>query len=746
MSNARRIADLLDSSGDVLGTNLDNVTTYSVGDGGLTTNDFTDADHTKLNAIEASATADQTGAEIKTAYEAEANAYTDTKDTKLSGIATSANNYSHPSGAGNSHIPTGGSVDQLLTNTASGTGTWQDAPVSLPSQTGNANKQLTTDGSTASWADTSITLDAPSITGTLSVDSGGTVSHTISNWSDDVSYTITPTNCTVGAVNSSGVFVVTHTSGTPSYTIVATTDSLGLADSSVVTKNMVVKLTAPTISSPADTTVTTNVVYTVTSTDSNDDKIILDMGTSSFTFGSVSVGSGTKVGNTVEVTGFTTNNPAITVQFTALGTYSSVKAKSTKIDASYGDSDYSSTDSILIYEQLSAPSLNAPADVEVDTAVTYTISSIDSNATKVIFDTQSSNFTYGSVGSGSGSKVGNTVEITGWTGTSVTVTLTYTTAATYSNRAKVQSTADAYTDSAYSSTDSIIISSPAVWYGDRGVWMGGYVNAGGVANVNTIDYISISTPANATDFGDLSAARGSTTSCSSVSRGFCAGGKEGGTVNTIEYITFASTGNATDWGDLNVTYLGRTSAGNGTRGLTAGGETTDAVDYFSLTSAGNASDFGNLSGSRRESGSIANSTRFVVAGGVTVNVIEYFTIASTGNATDFGDLLTAQRDIGGGISSETRGIFQGDGVPTNVIQYITIGSTGNATDFGDMTLIRNVEGTGDGTTGVIGGGGNGAAGTETNVIDKITIATTGNAVDFGDLTQARNSTTATSGD
>ena len=37
-------------------------------------------------AIEDGATADQTGAEIKTAYEAEANAYTDTKDTKLGGI------------------------------------------------------------------------------------------------------------------------------------------------------------------------------------------------------------------------------------------------------------------------------------------------------------------------------------------------------------------------------------------------------------------------------------------------------------------------------------------------------------------------------------------------------------------------------------------------------------------------------------------------------------------------------------
>ena len=55
-------------------------------------NTFTDADHTKLNAIEASATADQTGAEIKTAYEAESdtNAYTDAEKTKLAGIEASA--------------------------------------------------------------------------------------------------------------------------------------------------------------------------------------------------------------------------------------------------------------------------------------------------------------------------------------------------------------------------------------------------------------------------------------------------------------------------------------------------------------------------------------------------------------------------------------------------------------------------------------------------------------------------------
>ena len=47
-------------------------------------------DVAKLAGIETAATADQTGAEIKTAYEAEANAYTDTKNTKLGNIETAA--------------------------------------------------------------------------------------------------------------------------------------------------------------------------------------------------------------------------------------------------------------------------------------------------------------------------------------------------------------------------------------------------------------------------------------------------------------------------------------------------------------------------------------------------------------------------------------------------------------------------------------------------------------------------------
>ena len=56
------------------------------------TNEFSDAEQTKLAGIEASATADQTGAEIKAAYEGEANSneFSDAEQTKLAGIEATA--------------------------------------------------------------------------------------------------------------------------------------------------------------------------------------------------------------------------------------------------------------------------------------------------------------------------------------------------------------------------------------------------------------------------------------------------------------------------------------------------------------------------------------------------------------------------------------------------------------------------------------------------------------------------------
>jgi hypothetical protein len=85
---------------DVTGSSVGGDVSGTVGNIQISANTVTDIElnSTKLNGIESGATADQTNAEIKTAYEAnvDTNVFSDAEQTKLAGIATSANNYSHP--------------------------------------------------------------------------------------------------------------------------------------------------------------------------------------------------------------------------------------------------------------------------------------------------------------------------------------------------------------------------------------------------------------------------------------------------------------------------------------------------------------------------------------------------------------------------------------------------------------------------------------------------------------------------
>ena len=280
---------------------------------------------------------------------------------------------------------------------------------------------------------------------------------------------------------------------------------------------------------------------------------------------------------------------------------------------------------------------------------------------------------------------------------------------------------------------------PPVWYGDRGVFAGGY---DGAYNAS-IDYITISSTGNASDFGDLAAGHSNSNGLSSGSRGIFAGGATSSSdvTNVIEYIVFATTGNTTDWGDLHTALQNNpASLSNGSRGIIAGGYTASAINniqYFVLNTTGNASDFGDLSEAKYGLSGTADSTRGLIAGGYSsslLNTIEYITIATTGNTTDFGD-LTYSRYHGGGLSDTTRSVFYSGGYNTNnVIDYVTTASTGNATDFGDSTqsISGNRASTASSTRGVSCNGVN-------NVIEYITIQSTGNATDFGDLTIVRRS-------
>jgi hypothetical protein len=277
--------------------------------------------------------------------------------------------------------------------------------------------------------------------------------------------------------------------------------------------------------------------------------------------------------------------------------------------------------------------------------------------------------------------------------------------------------------------------------GARGLFFGGgYSPATGVYNI--IDYITISTVGNAQDFGDLTQARNTTGSCSSSTRGLCAGGFPG-TLNVIDYVTISSTGNAISFGILSESRMHLAGCSNATRGIFGAGWSVEknTIDYVTISSTGNAVDFGDLTVARYNPGALASSTRGVFAGGSSSvspgssNVIDYITISTTGNATDFGD-LTGVNSQSSGLSNSTRGLFVHASGSSNIIDFITISTTGNSQDFGDQTVSdRYLPGTfASSTRGIIGGG---SAPSTGNTIDYVTILTTGNAVDFGDLTQGR---------
>jgi hypothetical protein len=285
-----------------------------------------------------------------------------------------------------------------------------------------------------------------------------------------------------------------------------------------------------------------------------------------------------------------------------------------------------------------------------------------------------------------------------------------------------------------------------------GLFFGGQTSPGGV---NVIDYISITSTGNATDFGDLTIPRYSAGSCSSSSRGILGGGFNQGPLfyNVIEYVTISSAGNAADFGDLlSVNYqLG--SCSSSTRGIFAGGDNSVAssinvIQYITIGSLGNASDFGDLIKPWESMASFSSPTRGIFAGGAydgnKTNLIQYITIATFGNSATFGE-LTVPTDAGTdnptGCSNATRGlIFIGitSSSYSNIINYITIASEGNAADFGDLSVQSQYAGAAcaSSITGVIGGGANGG-GNFQNVISYVTIGTLGNASDFGDLSVGR---------
>ena len=172
-----------------------------------------------------------------------------------------------------------------------------------------------------------------------------------------------------------------------------------------------------------------------------------------------------------------------------------------------------------------------------------------------------------------------------------------------------------------------------------------------------IDFITFASTGNETDFGDLTNIAQKCNGLSSTTRGVRSGGYDGtggGSVesNVLDYVTMSSAGNATDFGDMTLARRDHGACSSATRGLSAGGFTgsvnTDSIDYVTIASTGNATDFGDLNdgGSSPISGmNVRAASSPTVASFIdTGNAIQTTTIASTGNATDFADLTGTSSD------------------------------------------------------------------------------------------------------
>ena len=156
-------------------------------------------------------------------------------------------------------------------------------------------------------------------------------------------------------------------------------------------------------------------------------------------------------------------------------------------------------------------------------------------------------------------------------------------------------------------TNPYVMSSPT-----RSVFGAGYYGSS-PNGTNIMDFVTIATTGDAIDFGDLMEAYNGPGSagCSSSTRGLTMGGRNisNVTLSRIEYITIATRGNSSDFGELTQDVRFQSATSDKIRGVRIAGyqvpnnADTDTMDYVQIATEGNAVDFGNLTRSTRSMGS-----------------------------------------------------------------------------------------------------------------------------------------------
>ena len=214
------------------------------------------------------------------------------------------------------------------------------------------------------------------------------------------------------------------------------------------------------------------------------------------------------------------------------------------------------------------------------------------------------------------------------------------------------------TDYADVQSDPLYYMGSGVSDGSRGCWGGGQSGSGGEGTlIDGIRFMNLATEAYTRTFGDLSADRSRHVGHDGDTYGYWAGGYTGGPsetkVKTIDYITIASESNTSDFGDLSEEFTELAAVGSQVRIVFGGGSkannyTHNSMEYMTVGTSGSTTTFGTLAGGQSfyQMAGSGDATKGEFMGGMGnwsgISRITYaFTIATTGNATGHYGLISA---------------------------------------------------------------------------------------------------------
>ena len=193
----------------------------------------------------------------------------------------------------------------------------------------------------------------------------------------------------------------------------------------------------------------------------------------------------------------------------------------------------------------------------------------------------------------------------------------------------------------------------------------GVLGLGYPSTNNGIEYITMSSEGNSVDFGDMASGITGRGTMSSPTRGVMSSGESQTSpypiTNTMEYLTISTLGNMSDFGDAQRAVRYPAAIANAVRGVQAMGGSpnthTNQIEFITMATLGNAQDFGDLTMTNNDygGGCLGSPTRAVFCTGNYTHA-DYIQIMSQGDAIDFGDIQDREGGGSGGCSNGHGGL------------------------------------------------------------------------------------------